>query len=109
MKTWLLIAGTMALSGVFAVSAKSYDIVLANPTKAGSVLLPAGEYSVKLEGSNAVFKESNKSETFTAPVTVEQAQKKHEETAVETTQQNGTSLLRAIELGGSTETLEFSR
>jgi hypothetical protein len=107
-KTSLLITGALALSGIFVVSAKSYDITLFNPSKAGKAMLPAGEYRVKLEGSNAVFTGRKKAEQFTAPVKIENARKKHEQTAVETTNQNGTDKILAIRLAGSTETLEFS-
>ena len=106
-KRSFLTVGALALSFVFVASGKSYDIVLSSPTKAGSAVLPAGEYRLKVEGSNAVFKSSNTAKTFTAPVKIENAQRKHEETAVETTNQNGTKRLEAIDLGGSTTTLEF--
>lgn len=107
-KTSLLIAGALALSGIVIAGGKSYDITLSNPSKAGNVVLPAGQYRVKLEGSNAIFMPSDYAKKFIAPVKVENADKKHEQTAVESTNQNGTDKILAIELGGSTETLEFS-
>lgn len=103
----LLVVGALALSCGIVANGKSYDILLSSPAKAGSVVLPAGEYNLKLEGSNAVFKNTNTAKMFTAPVRVENAPRKHEETAVDTTRQNGTDWIQAIELGGSTATLEF--
>lgn len=106
-KRSLALAGVLALSGVFVASAKSYDIMLSNPTKAGTTLLRAGEYRLTLEGSNAVFINSATGKKFTAPVRIETDPRKHEQTAVDTTSQKGINLLTAIELGGSTQTLEF--
>ncbi len=51
----LLLTGALAVGSLSIASAKSYDIVLSNPTKVANVNLKAGEYRVKLEGSNAVF------------------------------------------------------
>jgi len=67
-KTSLLIAGALVLSGISVANAKSFDIVLTRPSKAGNVVLRAGEYSVKLKGSNAVFTENETTDRFTAPV-----------------------------------------
>jgi hypothetical protein len=104
----LLAVGALTLSFGLVASAKSYDIVLSSPAKAGSVVLPAGQYSLKLNGANAVFKNNNSSKQFTAPVKVESASRKHEETAVDMTKQNGTDQILSIELGGSKTTLEFN-
>ena len=49
----LLLVATLALAGI--ASAKSYNITLSAPMKAGSVQLPAGEYSLKVQGSNAIL------------------------------------------------------
>jgi hypothetical protein len=71
------------------------------------VELRAGEYKVKVEGSNAVFTNLDTSEKFTAPVKIHNTGKKHDYTAVESNKQNGTDTIKAIQLGGSNETLEF--
>jgi len=63
-------------------------------------------YTVKVEGSNAVFTDTN-GKKVTTPVKIETAAKKHDVTAVETTKTNDGEKIRAIELGGSAETLEF--
>ena len=50
----LLLIGTLALAGI--ASAKSYDITLAAPAKAGGVQMAAGNYEVKVVGNGfAVF------------------------------------------------------
>jgi hypothetical protein len=49
----LLLIGTLALAGI--ASAKTYDITLIAPAKAGALELAAGAYSVNVLGSIAVF------------------------------------------------------
>ena len=103
----LFLVGALALSSLSIANAKDYHFTLDNSAKAGNVVLKAGEYKVKLEGADAVFTDVRTNQTFTTPVKVDNAGKKHDMTAVETNVQNGTERIRAIELGGSTETLEF--
>ena len=66
MKKFLVVAG-LALSSLTVVSAKTYDIVLSNPTKVGSVQLKPGQYKLKVDGANAVFTDANSSKTFSTP------------------------------------------
>ncbi len=101
----LLFIGTLTLAGI--ASAKSYDIVLSAPAKAGSVQLAAGEYSLKVEGSNAVFTNVETGKKITAPVKLQNASKKFEQTAVDSDHQNGTDVIKDIELGGSSTMLEM--
>ena len=103
----ILLIGTLALSGLSIANAKSYNFILDQTAKAGTVILAPGEYKVKVDGSNAVFTNLNSQKSFSTPVKVNNASRKNEYTALETTQQNGGELIQAIELGGSTETLEF--
>jgi len=103
----LTLAGALALSSLCVLSAKSYDIILSAPAKAGPLQLAAGEYKVKLEGTNAVLINEETGEKFTAPVKVETKDKKFEVTAVELNRANGTQQVDAIELGGSKTLLEF--
>ena len=60
----LLLIATLALAGI--ANAKSYTITLSSPTKAGSVRLAAGEYSLKVQDSNAIFTNVQNGKTFTA-------------------------------------------
>jgi hypothetical protein len=101
----LLLIGTLALAGI--ASAKSYDIVLSAPAKAGSVQLAAGEYSLKVQGSNAVFTNVETGKSFTTAVKSESAAKKFDATAVDTNTANGSDQITAIELGGSSTKLEL--
>lgn len=103
----LLAAGALALATLSVASAKTWDIMLSGNVKAGSVQLAPGEYKVKVNGTNAVFTDVNNGKSTTTPVKIQNADKKHDQTAVETTQTNTGQEMKAIELGGSTETLEF--
>jgi hypothetical protein len=89
-------------------SAKSYDIAFTGPTMVGSAQLPAGEYTLKVEGSNVVITNVNNNKSVTAPVKIENVDKKYDETAVESTTQGNAQRLNAIELGGSKTKLEFN-
>ncbi len=101
----LLLIGTLALAGL--ASAKSYDIVLSGATKAGNIELGAGQYSLQVKGTNAVFTNVETGKSFTAAVKVQNAGKKFEQTAVDSQKQNGQDQIKSIELGGSSTLLEL--
>ena len=52
-KQSLVLIATLTLAGI--ANAKSYSITLSQPTEAAGVRLAAGDYSVKLQGTNATF------------------------------------------------------
>jgi len=103
----LLLVGILAFAGLCVARTKTYDITLTSAAKVGSAMLPAGDYKLRVEGAEAVFTNEDNAKKFTAPVKIQNTAKKHEETAVQSTTQNGTQIIQAIELGGSPETLEF--
>ncbi|HTX39522.1 MAG TPA: hypothetical protein VME43_31100 [Bryobacteraceae bacterium] len=103
----LLFLGTLALAAVAFAGPKSYDILLTAPTQAGANQLAAGEYRVQVQGSNAIFTNVENKHSFVAPVKVATTTQKHEVTAVETKADAGSARLTSIDLGGSTETLQF--
>ena len=105
----LLLIGTLALSTLALAGAKSYDVVLSAPTKAGSVQLAAGEYKVKVEGSNAVFTDEHTRASFTVPVKIENSQTKFSSTTLDTTKQGDSAQITSIGLGGSNVKLEFGK
>jgi hypothetical protein len=98
----LLMVGALAVASLNIASAKSYEIVLNGPAKAGATELKAGEYKIKIEGSQAVFTDEESAKSFTIPVQVENGGRKFRYTSVETTDQDGIERIHAIELGGST-------
>jgi cytochrome c biogenesis protein ResB len=99
-------SGVLFLSMVALGNAKSWDIVVGSATRAGSVTLPAGNYSVKLNNNQAQFT-SDSGKTFTVAVKVENAAKKYDQTAVQTQTQGDTQVMQSIDLGGSTQQLDF--
>ena len=102
----LLLVSALAFGGLSIASAKSYDIIIDANAMAGNTQLAAGTYTVKVQGSNAIFTDEN-GKKVTVPVKVENAAKKHENTAVESTQTSTGEKIQHISLGGSTETLDF--
>jgi hypothetical protein len=109
MKTKTLFAtGALLLSLVAIGSAKSWDIYVDNNTKAGNVVLHAGNYSVKLDNNQAIFVAED-GKKFTVPVKVNatSATKKYNETEVKTSKQGDTAVIHAIDLSGTTEELQF--
>lgn len=105
----LLFIGTLALAGM--ASAKSYDITLSAPAKAGSLQLAAGSYSVNSLGSIAVFTNVDTGKKFVAVVKAvvktEDASQKFDDTAVDCTTKDGAARITAVELGGSSTKLEL--
>jgi hypothetical protein len=97
----LLIASVLTLATLGIASAKSYDITLATPAMAGATELKPGDYKLKVEGSQAVFTDQENSKSFSVPVQIENGNRKFNQTAVESTKQNGMDQINAIDLGGS--------
>lgn len=104
-----LMAGALGLAIFGMASAKSYDITITDPTMAGATQLQPGEYKLKIEGSQAVFTDVQTAKTFTAPVTVQNANRKFPQTMVESTNHGEMSHIDAIDLGGSNTELHFNK
>ena len=106
-KRSLLLLGVLAMSFLSIASAKSYTIAFTGPTMVGSAQLPAGDYKLTVEGSNAIFTSVNSNKSVTAPVKIENADKKFDATSIKTTQEGNAQHIENIELGGSTTKLDF--
>lgn len=106
MKSFVL-AGVLALSTLSLASAKTYEITLAGPTKAGNVQLKAGQYLLKVNGNNATFVTVDGGKNVTTSVKVVTGEKKFETTVVDASKEGDTSVIKDIELGGSKTKLEF--
>jgi hypothetical protein len=102
----LLLIGTLALAGI--ASAKSYDVTLSAPAKAGGVQMAAGEYEVKVVGNGfAVFTNVDSGKKFLTLVKVQDTGKKFEQTAVDSKTEGGAKHITAIELEGSSTMIEL--
>ena len=96
----LLITSAIALSTAALASAKTYEVTVTSPAKAGSVELQPGQYKLKVEGSQAVFTDSH-NKSFTVPAKVENVDRKFSYTSIESANQGGADTIQAIDLGDS--------
>ena len=104
----LLVVGALTFSAIGIANAKSYYFTLTTPAMAGATELKAGEYEVKVSGTDAIFtNEGGKS--FKVPVTVGQSDKKFDGTSVDATNKDGMDSIREIDLGGSNTKLQFTK
>ena len=109
MKNTLVLGFVLSLSSLCFAGEKSYDVIFSAPATVGSVKLAAGEYKVKVDGANAVFTDAHSFKSVSTAVTVQTAAKKFQYTAVDATKDGSTDKVNAIELGGSTTKLEFTK
>src|ERR1039457_1527665 len=108
MKKSLVLGVLLSLSGLCFAGQKAYDVIFSAPASVSGVKLPAGEYKVKVDAANAVFTDS-KSKSVSAPVKVENGAKKFTNTAVDASKEGSVDKVNAIEFGGSTTRLEFTK
>jgi hypothetical protein len=108
MKKTLVLGVVLSLSSLCFAGQKSYDVIFSAPATVGGQKLAAGEYKVKVDGANAVFTDS-KSKSVSAPVKVENGAKKFSYTAVDASKEGTVDKVNAIEFGGSTTRIEFTK
>jgi hypothetical protein len=104
----LFLVGFVSACSLALAATKNYDIVFAQTTAVGATQLAPGEYKLKVENGTATFTDVLTRKSVSAPVKVETAAQKFAHTAVETSAEGKTERVTAIELGGSTTTIEFS-
>lgn len=104
----LLIAGAVGISAAALASAKTYQITIETPAKAGNVELQPGQYKLKVEGSQAVFTDSH-DKSFTVPAKLENVDRKFSYTTIETANQGGMDTIQAIDLGDSNTQLKLGQ
>ena len=109
MKKTFVLGAVLSLASVVFAGQKSYDVIFAAPTTVAGVKLAPGQYAVKVDGSNAVFTNSQTAKSVSAPVKVETVTKKYSYTAVDTTKEGDGEKVNAIELGGTSTKLEFTK
>ncbi len=96
----------LALVAVSLACAKSYTILVSEPTQAGSAQLKPGEYTVKVDGMQVILKDSSGNRIDVA-ATVEPADQKFSYTAVVISRPDGKSRIEAVNLGGSKNKVVF--
>ena len=108
MKKSFILGAVLSVSGLCFAGQKSYDVIFSSPASVAGVQIPAGEYKVKVDGANAVFTDK-KAKSLTAPVKVQNGEKKFSYTAVDATKEGSVDKVNAIEIGGSTTKLDFTK
>jgi hypothetical protein len=103
----LLLTAALAIFTLSVASAKSYDIMLSSQTKVGTVQLKAGEYRLTINGTKATFTDVSTTKAYTTEVKVENTDTKYADTTVDSQKDGTTSVIKAIELGGSKTKLSF--
>jgi hypothetical protein len=103
----IFLTAVLAVSALTVANAKTYNIVVSNPTKAGSVELKPGEYKLKVEGTSATFTNLDTAKSVTTPVKVENTNEKFDQTKMQTTKDGEEDRLQEIDLGGSHTKLGF--
>jgi len=105
-KLLVLFAGAAAM---WIASAKSYRIIVPDHTEMAGTQLKAGDYTVKVDGAKAVLiGEDDKRVEATG--TIQTADRKFPETTLEINKgSDGVNHVTAIDLGGTTTRLTFSR
>jgi hypothetical protein len=104
-KKSLVLIVTLAAASL--ANAKSYTITLSQPSEAAGVELPAGDYSLKLQGTKATFTNINTGKSFATVANVETVGKKFDVTSVTSATKDGAVRITSVELGGSTTKLEL--
>jgi hypothetical protein len=74
----------------------------------GNTQLPRGDYTLKVEGSDAVITNWDNNQSVTTPVKIENVDKKFDMTAVEAIKKGDGLHATEIQLGGSNTKLEFN-
>ena len=99
----------LAFAGLSVASAKTYSVTVASPLSVNGNQLKAGDYHVKLNGSQAVFTNTETRKTLNASVKVEPSTSKFSQTEVESTKTGNGERLDSIQLRGTRMKLVFNR
>lgn len=103
----LFLAGVLSVFTMSIAMAKTYDVALVSPTKAGSLQLKAGQYRMSVSGNKVTFTDVTTQKSLTTEVKVENVDQKFNDTRVNTANEGGTPVVKDIELGGSKTKLDF--
>lgn len=96
-----------AVLGLSLVSAKTFEITLDTPAKAGSVDLKAGKYNlVLMEDSKVRFTSAN-GQAVETPAKTSTVEKKFSATQIDLKQVNGAAQINEIDLGGTKTKIQF--
>jgi hypothetical protein len=97
----------MSLALFAALAFGATEFRLSDKTKVGKLVLPAGNYSLTIKDSVAKIKDEASGKTFQTEVKTQTGDVKFRETIVNAVRENGETLVRTINIGGSKDTLVF--
>jgi outer membrane lipoprotein-sorting protein len=103
----ILLTAALAIFTLSVASAKTYDILLSQPTKAGNLTLKPGEYRLNVNGTKVVFTDVQTTKSFKTDVKVENSDVKFDDTKIDSSSEGSTSVIKDIELGGSKTKIDF--
>ncbi|MCC6587093.1 MAG: hypothetical protein IT168_10410 [Bryobacterales bacterium] len=87
--------------------AKTYVLQLSEDVKAGNVALHQGRYEVTVEQTKIILTPKGKTERFEIPATISTVDKKFHTTKLSMKAENGATLLKQIDLGGTKTKIEI--
>lgn len=96
-----------AVAGLSVAGAKSYDITFSNPAVLGATEVPAGQYTLKLDGSKVLLTNPTTGKHLEADATVQAMPTKFSETVVQSKHVDGKDLVDEIQIGGTKTALDF--
>ena len=99
--------GVLSLSSLFILGAKSYEITLNSPTKAGTLQLKPGQYNMKVKGDTVVFTDVNSSKSFTTAAKIQEGDTKFDDTRVQSSKDGDSQKIEESDLGGSKTKVGF--
>jgi hypothetical protein len=104
----LLLVTAFLLFPTIVLAAKDYNVTLESPALIGGTELKSGTYSIRIDGTNAIFNGGH-TKGVTVPVKVEDGAKKYDYTTLEHSTKDGKEVITAIHVGGSKITLQFEK
>jgi uncharacterized protein YdbL (DUF1318 family) len=96
-----------AVLGLSVAGAKTFEITLDQPAKAGNVELKAGKYNVELMEDSKVRFTSAKGQAVETNAKMSTVEKKFSATQIDLKQMNGTAQINEIDLGGTKTKIQF--
>ena len=96
-----------AALGLSVAGAKTFEITLDTPAKAGSVELKAGKYNLELMEDSKVRFTSVKGQAVETSAKMSTVEKKFSATQIDLKQMNGSAQINEIDLGGTKTKIQF--
>ncbi len=95
----------IGIFGVAFANAKSYHVTLSEPYTVGTTHLKPGDYKLVIDGSAAALEDNHGN--IEANGTLENEERKFDNTSIVSNNANGASQIRVIELGGTRLQVDF--